>query len=255
MLPEAWLDTSALWGFVLSLARVAGLFVAIPIPGAKSLADPARVLFTLALTVGLAPAWPRLAPADAGQIAFWLVAELSFGLGAGMVIGIAAEALVMSAQALALQAGFSYASMIDPSSHADSSVLQVLSQIAANLLFFSLGMDHMAVRAVARSLETFPPGMAAAPSEWTEAVAGAGSAMLEMGLRLALPVVGLLLLTDLCLALSSRLQAQLQLLSLAFPLKMLIALAVLASTLPLAAWAWRVCAGRSLVLLRAMGVA
>lgn len=255
MLPDAWLGKSVPWGFLLCLARVAGLFVAIPIPGAKSLADPARTLFTLALTLGLSPSWPRLAPSDAGQIAFWLTAELSFGLGVGITIGIAAEAFVMSAQALALQAGFSYASTIDPSSQADSSVLQVLSQLAANLLFFSLGMDHLAVRAVARSLETFPPGMAAVPSGWTEAVARAGSAMLEMGLRLGLPVVGLLLLTDLCLALASRMQAQLQLLSLAFPVKMLVALVVLASTLPLAVWAWRVCAGRSLLLLRAMGVA
>jgi flagellar biosynthetic protein FliR len=44
---------------------------------------------------------------------------------------------------------------------------------------------------------------------------------------MALPVVALLLMVDVSLALLGRLNAQLQLLSLAFPLKMLIALAVL----------------------------
>lgn len=77
--------------------------------------------------------------------------------------------------------------------------------------------------------------------------------MLETGLRLALPVLGLLLLTDLCLALASKIQAQLQLLSLAFPLKILVALAALAGSWPLAAWAYRSCANRCLELLRLAG--
>lgn len=254
MQAESWLGATPPWGFLLALARVGGLFGTMPMPGAKLLADPARILFVVALTVGLAPAWPKAVPAGAGELALWLVTELAFGLGTGLALGFAAESIVLSAQALALQAGFSYASTIDPSSQADSSVLQLLAQISANLLFFASGMDHMAIRALARSLDVFPPGAPMATLPWMEAVIRGGSAMLETGLRLALPVVGLLLLTDLCLALASRIQAQLQLLSLAFPLKILIALAVLAASWPLAAWAYRVCAGRGLSLLRALGV-
>ena len=48
-----------------------------------------------------------------------------------------------------------------------------------------------------------------------------------MGVRLALPVVALLVMVDVALALLGRLNAQLQLLSLAFPAKMLTALVVL----------------------------
>ena len=46
-------------------------------------------------------------------------------------------------------------------------------------------------------------------------------------MRLALPVVALLVMVDVALALLGRLNAQLQLLSLAFPAKMLTALAML----------------------------
>ena len=48
-----------------------------------------------------------------------------------------------------------------------------------------------------------------------------------MGVRLALPVVALLVMVDVALALLGRLNAQLQLLSLAFPAKMLTALVML----------------------------
>lgn len=247
---EPWISASTQWGFLLTLARVGGLFGAIPIPGARLLADPARVMFVLALTMGLAPAWPKAEPDGAGQLAFWLFTELAFGIGVGLALGFAAEAIVLCAQALALQAGFSYATTIDPSSQADSSVIQVLAQLSANLFFFGTGMDHVAVRALAKSMETFPPGAALATLPWMEAAARGGAAMLETGLRLALPVVGLLMLTDLCLALASKIQAQMQLLSLAFPLKILVALLAMAGMWPLAAWAYRSCTSRCLELLR-----
>jgi flagellar biosynthetic protein FliR len=50
------------------------------------------------------------------------------------------------------------------------------------------------------------------------------SNLFVVGVRLALPVVALLIMIDVALALMGRLNAQLQLLSLAFPIKMLVAL-------------------------------
>jgi flagellar biosynthetic protein FliR len=59
-----------------------------------------------------------------------------------------------------------------------------------------------------------------------------GGEMFSLGLRLAMPVIALLLLIDVSLALLGRMQQQLQLLSLAFPLKMLAALAMLTALAP-----------------------
>ena len=57
-----------------------------------------------------------------------------------------------------------------------------------------------------------------------------GAMLFAFGVRLAMPVVALLLLVDVALALLGRLNQQLQLLSLAFPVKMLVALLVIAWT-------------------------
>jgi flagellar biosynthetic protein FliR len=54
-----------------------------------------------------------------------------------------------------------------------------------------------------------------------------GSLLFSTGVRLALPIVALLVMVDVALALLGRLNSQLQLLSLAFPAKMLTALLVL----------------------------
>jgi flagellar biosynthetic protein FliR len=55
--------------------------------------------------------------------------------------------------------------------------------------------------------------------------------MFSTALRLALPVLALMVMIDIALALLGRINAHLQLLTVAFPAKMLVALALLASTM------------------------
>jgi flagellar biosynthetic protein FliR len=97
----------------------------------------------------------------------------------------------------------------------------------AGLLFFAVGLDREVLRLFARSLESIPPGGYPLELLSAESVIHLGASLFSVGLRLALPVVALLVMVDIALALLSRVNAQLQLLTLAFPAKMLIALLVL----------------------------
>jgi flagellar biosynthetic protein FliR len=97
------------------------------------------------------------------------------------------------------------------------------------MLFFAVGLERAILEAFAGSLRSIPPGAFSIDGGAAEAVLRYTSAMLSLGMRLALPLVALLVLVDLALALLGRLNAHLQLLSLAFPAKMLLSLLVLAS--------------------------
>jgi len=235
------LDMATLAGFLLILTRLGGILVFVPIPGARGAAEPARVLLVLSLSVALFPFGPRpdVQALGGGQFLCWMAGEALMGIAVGMLVGFLSESLVFGAQAIVVQAGFSYASAVDPNSQADSTVLQIIAQLAANLLFFATGMDHVVLKAFVRSLETCPPGSRGPGWNEAGALVGMGGAMLELGIRLALPVAGLLLLTDVTLALVGRIQTQLQLLSLAFPAKMLGTLAALAALAPMMAWVYR----------------
>lgn len=221
-------------GLLLMLARLGGMLVFVPIPGMKSAPPVTKVLLAISLSITLFPsAQPFLTlPAGIGQFTLWLIGEMTFGLAVGLFIGFLSESVVFGLQSIAVQAGFSYASTIDPNSEADSGVLQALAQITSNLLFFQLGGDGMVIRAFSQSLTTWPPGGGVPGWPVAEALANFGSAMFELGIRLAVPIAALLLLTDISLALMARIQSQLQLLSLAFPVKMLGSLAFLALLLP-----------------------
>jgi len=220
---------AGLQSFLLVLARVAGAVSFVPFPGFSNGADAARVALALGLTAALAPLWPAVALPEplVGSLVAALASEAAFGLTVGLAVAILIESLLVAAQVFGLQAGYSYASTIDPSTQADSNLLLVLAQLSGGLLFFALGLDRQILRVFAASLVAHPPGTFFLARSSIDTVIGLGSAMFTTGVRLAMPVVVLLALIDISLALLGRIHQQLQLLTLAFPVKMLAALAFL----------------------------
>ncbi len=225
------LSLSTLCGFLLVLARVTGALSFVPFPGFKAAQLP-RAVLAVGFTVALFGRWPQIdvGAASPGVLAAWVAAEAALGISIGVVVALVLEAVTLAAQVLGPQAGYAYASTIDPNTEADSGVLLILAQLMAGLLFFSLGLDRQILRLFAESLERTPPGEYVLGVSSAAGVIRLGSGTFSVGLRLAFPVVALLIAVDLALALLGRVNTQLQLLSLAFPVKMLTGLALLAAT-------------------------
>jgi flagellar biosynthetic protein FliR len=245
-----------LTGFLVALARVSGIFWLIPLPGARAVPAAAKLLVSLTITLALFPVWPvpERIPENAIALVPSVLLHLAAGLAMSVAIAFLLEAFQLGMQMVGLQAGYSYASTIHPSSEADSTVLQVFMVLLSGLLFFSFDLHHHLLRLLAWSLAR-PLGdalSAAALSAQFAALQELGSAMWITGLRLAIPVVAILILVDLALALFGRLHSQVQLLSLAFPLKMLIGVGGFAAVLVLAPSLFRGWAGRIMAILGAV---
>ena len=223
------LPLSTMYAFLLVLARVGGLVAFLPVPGIRAAMSPIRAVLALSITFALFPVWPSLPNELVGipQLAAWAFLEAGFGLAAGLSVAMLAESFQLAMQFLGLQVGYGYALTIDPNSQADSGVLQVIVGLMTSLLFFSLGLDHQLLRVLAASFQRFPAGSWAPTAASLDGIVRLGGSMFSFGLRLAMPVIGLMLLIDVALALLGRMQQQLQLLSLAFPIKMLAALVML----------------------------
>jgi flagellar biosynthetic protein FliR len=229
------ISAGTLLAFLMVLARVGGALTFVPLPGLRGVLEPVRAALAIGFTMALTSRWP---PVDAarftiGKLAAALAAEAALGIAIGVTVAVVLEAFVLAAQVLGMQAGYAYASTVDPNTEADSGILLVLAQLMAGMLFFSAGLDRDVLRLFAETLEKIPPGGYTPGLPAAETAIWLGAHLFTYGLRLALPVVALLVMVDVSLALLGRLNAQLQLLSLAFPAKMLTALAVLTWVLPL----------------------
>lgn len=225
---------STLFAFVLVLARVGGFITFLPVPGFRGAPDSIKIGLALVITFALFPVWPVLPDAEPsmGQLASWAFCEAGFGLVVGLAISFLMEAFQVAMQAAAVHAGYGFATTIDPTSEADSGVLQTMASLFCGILFFTAGLDHQLIRLLAASFVRFPAGSWAPAAASLDGIVRLGSDMFSVGLRIALPVIALLILIDFALALLGRVQSHLQLLSLAFPAKMAAALAILAAMAP-----------------------
>ena len=220
--------------FLLVLARIGGFFAFVPLPGGKAGPDIVRVVLTVGFTLALFAQWPAVAsPFSLSRLTAALLSEAALGVTVGLTVACLTESLVMMAQIVGLQAGYGYASTIDPSTQADAGVLLVVAELIGGLLFFALGLDREVLRVFAGSLETQPAGAFWIAPPAAASILRLTASIFSTGLRLALPVAALLALVDVALALAGRLHAQLPMVTLAFPTKMLLALGLLAALAPL----------------------
>ena len=199
----------------------------VPLPGVQAGPPIARIVLSVLITLALYPSWPHVeGELDIGRMVIYVLPEIAVGVVIGLGVTFILEAFTMATQVLSLNAGYSFAQTIDPTTQAEAGVLVVFAQMATGLIFFALGLDREVIRTLAYSLQAHPAGAwIARPA--AEAIIHLSGDMLALALRLALPAVALLILMDLSLGLVGRLNAQLQLLSLAFPIKMLAGLVLL----------------------------
>lgn len=230
------LEFSTAWvlAVTLLLVRWSALLAFVPIPGLRQYPVPVKAFLALTLTLLFAPlaaisgdvSWLG-SPEALWTMAGMVLSEAAFGLALGAALALLLDAFGLAAQILGFQAGYSYINMVDPTTQVDASILNVILALLSSLLFFVFDLHLYLVRALLVSLEEWPLGsfMTKPADAWM--IIELGGAVIDTALRLAFPVVAVLLLIDLTLGLLNQVNSRLQLLTLAFPAKIVAALALL----------------------------
>jgi len=229
---SVYLPANLLAGFLLVMARMGGIMTFLPIPGLKGGPVPVRVVFSVLSSFLMFPVWSKSHGPFTAPPEFFaaIVSEAMMGIAVGLAVSYLFDMITMAAQSLSLQAGYGYATTIDPTTDADAGFLVVLAQFVAGLIFFSLGFDRQVLAILGRSFEVTPPGFFVFSPSLTDSLVAAASGIFSTGLRLALPVITLLAMADIALASIGRLNSHLQVTALSFPIKMIAGLALMAWT-------------------------
>jgi flagellar biosynthetic protein FliR len=230
-MPSESAFNALLVGFVLVLTRIGALFAFIPLPGARTYLDAPKAMLAIAVSLMLFRYWPipTAVATSFSSILVAIAAEAALGLAIGTGVAILFEATQLWAQFIALQAGFSYATTIDPNSEADSGILLIFTQLLTSLIVFASGLDGRMLQALAQSFDRIPPGSFQLTTPGALRIVELGSQMFQIGFRLSLPVIAILLIADVALALLGKIEQHMQLSNLMFPLKTLAAALILAT--------------------------
>ncbi len=213
----------------LVMMRCAGLVVAAPILGHRSVPMPVKAGLIAVLAFGLLPG----ASVAAGALPVLIAApiELLIGLALGYIVSLGFHAVEIVGRLLSLQMGLSIGEVFNPTSNEASTSLDPFFSILAGLLFLALNLHLALVEVLARSFMVLPIG-GGWPADLFLLAASLTGLALELGTRLALPLALVLLLAELAIALLSRAIPQINVFFLGLPLKILLGIALLVPALP-----------------------
>lgn len=193
---------------------------------------PVRVAFIMLIALVLMPVValpPTLTPAAIGMIT---LRETLIGLALSMSVRLILGGAEMAGQLAGFQLGFSYASLVDPQSGARNSVMSGLYGLLTLFIFFGIDGHHEMLRALAASYDAMPVGLWHADvTNLAGLVARMLGFVLVLGVQLAAPVVLVLLIVELVLGMMARTMPALNLMVSAAPVRLVIGLIAVVSTL------------------------
>jgi flagellar biosynthetic protein FliR len=213
------LDALPREGAVLALetARSAGLVAIAPMFGLDA---PMRVRAALVVVLAVI-AHGSAAPAPQGveQVASLVVAvpsEVFIGAAMGFVVRCALAVVEVAGDLASPLLGFGAASLFDPHTQAQETGLTRMLRLLAMLLGFLLGLHRVVIGSLLASYRVLPPGAIVSAHKAAVPLVALTSQTVEAGIRLALPVVAVLVLVQVALAFVSRAAPAMQIFSIGF---------------------------------------
>jgi flagellar biosynthetic protein FliR len=173
-------------------------------------------------------------PTDTGGFIAALLVQVLVGLTLGMFTLLLVNAIQAAGQFVDLFAGFSLSTIYDPFNGAQSAVFGRFYQLLATTLLFTTNAYLILVNGFLRSFEVVPAeglSMTTIASLLTKNM----GQFLVAAIEVAGPIIACLFLAELTLGLLARAAPNLNVFALAFPIRVVIALIVVAIALPLIA--------------------
>jgi flagellar biosynthetic protein FliR len=223
------------WRFVFVMTRIGAALFAAPLFGAITIPAQVRVVLTGALAV-LVCCWTQVAapPALLSLAGLVVVAgEVMIGLAIGFVMQLAFAAPAIGAELIGAGMGMSIAASADPVNGAHSAIFGQYFSVVLTLVFFGTGAHLDWISLLIESYRTFPPGAAWMTPGRLHLIDMFAADMFLAGLRIALPVVVLLLVVHIVTGIIGRSAPALNLFALGLPAGVLAGIAALIASAPL----------------------
>ncbi len=226
---NAWLIS-----FIWPLTRILGLIMVAPAFGHRSV--PGRVKIGLGVFIALiiAPTLPPMPDVGLGSWhgLFILVQQLLIGIAIGFTMRIAFTAVEAAGEIIGLQMGLGFASFFDPQSAGQTLVLGRFFNILAVLVFLAVNAHLLLIGILVESFHSLPISHQPLLAGGFYNVAAYGSTVFSVGLQLSLPLIAILLMTNLALGILTRSAPQLNIFAIGFPITLGVGLIVLNLTMP-----------------------
>ncbi len=221
---DLWI-TAFFWPFF----RILAMIGASPLFGARGVPAWVKIGLAFVLTVVVAPVlgpMPAVQPASAHGM-FILVQQLMIGVAMGLTMRVVFSAIEMAGHIMGLQMGLGFATFFDPQNSAQIPVMGQFLGLVAMLFFLAINGHLMVITALVESFRVLPVGLHAFSGEGWRTLALWGGEVFRGGVLISLPVVAVLMMTNVAMAVLTRAAPQLNIFAVGFPLTLAVGFIVI----------------------------
>ncbi len=213
-------------------ARLSGLFATAPFLSGRYIPVQVKAALVLCLSTALSPAMPGSKPETLVGLAVIALAEMLTGMVAGFAASLAFVAVEVAGQVFDAEMGFGMTNVIDPAFGVQVPLMGGFAQLCGLWVFLAIDGHHFMLAAVLGISKAAPYRVERSALGIVEWMVARFSESFGLGLRLALPLLVAAFVASAAMGIASRAVAQLNILVMGMPLRVLLGLAVLASSLP-----------------------
>ena len=215
----AWKDLLPL---VFVFIRIGAVFSLVPFFGAEIMPRRLAAIIALFLSLIILPVTPSLAidvqSLNALTLLMYMLHEVLLGISIGLSVQVIFAGVQIAGELIGFSMGFAIANVIDPLTGTEAPVTANFLYIIAFLLFIIMDGHHMFIKAIQESFVMVPIGVELPRPGFYQAALHYAADMFIIGLKVAAPVLGVVLLINVALGLISRSIPQMNIFIVSFPI-------------------------------------
>lgn len=223
--------------FLFAFLRCTGFIVSAPILSIDAIPTmfKAGAAGWLAVLVTLS-AEPFQTPI-ANSVQFFLIAagELAIGLSLGILAQAFFSCIALGGELIGQQAGFAIASVLDPTTNQDTSLMEQVHILIATIVFLAIGGHRIFVGAMLEGFSLLPPGQLTSYQSLADFMrAGMENLRLlfEIGFKIGAPVTITMILVSVSEAVMAKTAPQVNILMIGFGTRILVGVFVMIASAP-----------------------
>ncbi|MGI6113223.1 MAG: flagellar biosynthetic protein FliR [Mahellales bacterium] len=222
--------------FLLVFTRMTGLFILSPVFGRRNVPPYLKIGFCFLVSiviVDMVPGTGNILSENLLRFAINIGGELFVGLIIGYMTTLTFYTLFTAGQIIDVQIGFGIVNVLDPQNDTQVPVIGNFLFILALLLFFTANGHHMLINFLYESYTLLPVGQINIEYNMVFTILEIFIGTFIIAVKLAVPILAALILTEAALGILDRTVPQLNMLVVGMPLRIIVGLLALYFIMPL----------------------
>lgn len=167
------------------------------------------------------------------MLVYSIVSEIMSGIILGFIVNMVFEVIRMAGSYMDMQIGLSMMSILDPTTQTTDTPFANLSYFISMVIFFIIDGHHMLIKCIIQSFNIVDIGENIVFQDTFSVFLDAFREYFVIGVKIAIPMVLIIIITDLCMALVSRTVPAINVMILGMPVKMVVGLLTFVALLPI----------------------